>query len=205
MEGVLKGVSSISLEASALQDEQQVPATLKLIPYYAWNNRGDNVTMNIWFARDAETARLGTVRTVGNVKDVVATHTNGTDDVYAVADGKLPSKSFDTSIPRWTSWSQKGVAQQVEIKLVKEQPIESVSVYWYDDEGGVQLPESWHLEYHANGEWHDFKLYITDLYGIQKDQFNMVHPVEVIKADAIRLNIQPKPHATVGILEVTIE
>ena len=205
VEGVLKGVSSISLEASALQDEQQVPATLKLIPYYAWNNRGDNVTMNIWFARDAETARLGTVRTVGNVKDVVATHTNGTDDVYAVADGKLPSKSFDTSIPRWTSWSQKGVAQQVEIKLVKEQPIESVSVYWYDDEGGVQLPESWHLEYHANGEWHDFKLYITDLYGIQKDQFNMVHPVEVIKADAIRLNIQPKPHATVGILEVTIE
>ena len=205
VEGVLKGVSSISLEASALQDEQQVPATLKLIPYYAWNNRGDNVTMNIWFARDAETARLGTVRTVGNVKDVVATHTNGTDDVYAVADGKLPSKSFDTSIPRWTSWSQKGVAQQVEIKLVKEQPIESVSVYWYDDEGGVQLPESWHLEYHANGEWHDFKLYITDRYGIQKDQFNMVHPVEVIKADAIRLNIQPKPHATVGILEVTIE
>jgi hypothetical protein len=33
----------------------------------------------------------------------------------------------------------------------------------------------------------------------------MVHPAEPIQADAIRLNIQPKKEATVGILEVTIE
>ena len=204
-DGILKGISSISLNASALKGEQQVPATLKLIPYYAWNNRGDNVTMNVWFARNAETAVQGTIRTVGNVADITATYTNGSDDVFAIADGKVPGKSFDTSIPRWTSWAKKGDNQQVEIKLKKEQNIESVSVYWYDDEGGVQLPESWDLEYHADGKWSKFNLYVTDHYGIQADQFNMVHPAEPIRADAIRLNIKPKSYAAVGILEVTIE
>ena len=204
-DGILKGISSISLEALALDGDQQIPTTLKLIPYYAWNNRGDNVTMNVWFARDAETAVLSTIRTVGNVADVTATYTNGSDDVFAIADGKVPTKSFDNSIPRWTSWPQRGANQQVEIKLKKEQEIESVSVYWYDDKGGVQLPESWNLEYHVGGKWHKFNLYVTDIYGIQEDQFNMVHPAEPIKADAIRLNIKPKAIAATGILEVAIK
>ena len=54
-EGILKGIPTISLEAEALKAEETIPATLKLIPYYAWNNRGDKMTMNVWFARNAET------------------------------------------------------------------------------------------------------------------------------------------------------
>ena len=54
-EGILKGIASISLEAKALNEGQEIPSVLKLIPYYAWNNRGDHVTMNVWFARDAAT------------------------------------------------------------------------------------------------------------------------------------------------------
>jgi hypothetical protein len=204
-EGILKGISTISLPAKACQEESEVPATLKLIPYYAWNNRGDNATMNVWFARDLATAIEVGVRTVGNVADVTATHTNGTDDVYAVADGKLPKNSADMTIPRWTSWSQKGKSQQVDIKLKKVQDIGSISVYWYDDQGGVQLPVSWNIEYYAEGAWHPFKLYVTDIYGVQADQFNVVHPSESFATDAIRLNITPRSDATVGILEVLVE
>ena len=204
-EGALKGISSISLPAKACQKENEVAATLKLIPYYAWNNRGDHQTMNVWFARDLPTAIQASVRTVGNIDDVTATHTCMSDDVYAVADGKLPKSSADTSIPRWTSWSQKGQVQQVDIKLKKAQPIESISVYWYDDKGGVQVPVSWNVEYQEQGAWRPFKLYVTDMYGIQPDQFNMVHPAEPFTTDAIRLNITPRRDATVGILEVLIE
>ena len=204
-EGALKGISSISLPAKACQKENEVAATLKLIPYYAWNNRGDHQTMNVWFARDLATAIQASVRTVGNIDDVTATHTCMSDDVYAVADGKLPKSSADTSIPRWTSWSQKGKEQQVDIKLKKAQPIESISVYWYDDKGGVQVPVSWNVEYQDQGAWRPFKLYVTDMYGIQPDQFNMVHPAEPFTTDAIRLNITPRRDATVGILEVVIE
>ena len=204
-EGALKGISSISLPAKACQKENEVAATLKLIPYYAWNNRGDHQTMNVWFARDLATAIQASVRTVGNIDDVTATHTCMSDDVYAVADGKLPKSSADTSIPRWTSWSQKGQVQQVDIKLKKAQPIESISVYWYDDKGGVQVPVSWNVEYQEQGAWRPFKLYVTDMYGIQPDQFNMVHPAEPFTTDAIRLNITPRRDATMGILEVVIE
>ena len=204
-EGALKGISSISLPAKACQKDSEVAATWKLIPYYAWNNRGDHQTMNVWFARDLATAIQASVRTVGNIDDVTATHTCMSDDVYAVADGKLPKSSADTSIPRWTSWSQKGKEQQVDIKLKKSQLIKSISVYWYDDKGGVQVPVSWNVEYQDQGAWRPFKLYVTDMYGIQPDQFNMVHPAEPFTTDAIRLNITPRRDATVGILEVVIE
>ena len=205
-EGIMNGIKNITLDASAvLEDESVVPATLTLVPYFAWNNRGDNMTMNVWFARDAETALAGGVQMVGNVKSVEATHTNGSDYVTAIADGKLPKSSYDGSVPRWTSYGQKGKTQQVTVNLKKEQPIESVSVYWYDDKGGVQVPVSWTMEYRTGGEWKEFQLYTTDAFGIAKDQFNMVHPDTDIKADALRLTIVPKPDSSVGILEIAIE
>jgi DUF1680 family protein len=40
-EGVLKGISAITLASDT--------TTLTLIPYYAWNNRGDGTAMNVWF------------------------------------------------------------------------------------------------------------------------------------------------------------
>ena len=67
------------------------------------------------------------------------------------------------------------------------------------------MPVSWNMEYYAQGAWHPFKLYVTDVYGVQVNQFNMVHPAEPFTTDSIRLNITPKEYATVGILEVQIE
>ena len=75
----------------------------------------------------------------------------------------------------------------------------------YDDNGGVQVPVSWSLEYRTGGEWKEFQLYTTDAFGIAKDQFNMVHPDTDIKADGLRLTIVPKPESSVGILEIAIE
>ena len=80
-----------------------------------------------------------------------------------------------------------------------------MSIYWYDDNGGVQVPKEWNLEYCAEGIWHEFKPYITDQFGTAKDQFNMVHPAEAITAEALRINMTPKEDATVGILEFVIE
>ena len=209
-EGVLSGIDNITLKAAALVDDgaeepNTVDATLKLIPYYAWNNRGDNVTMNVWFARDAQTALEGTIRTVGNIRDVAVTHTYGSDTPYAIADGKQPKNSFDRSIPRWTSYPQLGREQTVEVTLRKEQKVESVSVYWYDDKGGVQVPVSWKMEYKSGDEWKEFKPYITDRFGVEPDQYNMVHPDKEISTKVLRLKIQPKKESTVGILELIVE
>lgn len=204
-EGVMNGIFYVTLPAKAMVDSEEVATTLKLIPYYAWNNRGDNTTMNVWFARNMQTILDAIPHTVGNVKSVKASHTFESDSDMAVADGKQPKNSFDGSIPRWTSYPQLGKAQWVELELKKEQPVESVSVYWYDDKGGVQLPIEWSLEYRKDGEWKAWQLYNTDNYNVFADQYNMVHPAEPIKADAIRINMQPKADSTVGILEVVVE
>ena len=209
-EGVMAGIDNITLKASALVDDGTMEmvvedASLKLVPYYAWNNRGDNVSMNVWFARDKQTAYDGNIHTVGNIRDVSATHTWGGDDVYAIADGKHPKSSHDTSIPRWTSYSQLGREQIVEVTLRKKQPIESVSVYWYQDADGVKLPVSWSMEYKDGDEWREFKPYITDRFGVELDQFNMVHPDKAIETQYLRLKVMPKSTASVGILELIVE
>jgi hypothetical protein len=136
---------------------------------------------------------------------VTATHTFSGDDVYAIGDGKRPSSSADRSIPRWTSWPQLGKKQQVEVILKKAQPIESVSVYWYDDKGGVQPPVEWNMEYRSEGKWYKYVPYITDSFGVALNQFNMVHPASAITADALRLNITPRKDSTAGILELVVE
>ncbi len=204
-EGIMQGIPFVTIPAHAVEADSSVDADLKLIPYYAWNNRGDNGTMNVWFASNAVTAREGATLTVGNVADVRATATYSGDIEYAVADGKEPKHSFDTSIPRWTSWPKLGEEQTVELKLKKSQKVESISVYWYDDKGGVQLPVEWSAEYLSGAEWRKFTPYITDSFGVAKDQYNVVHPAQDVKADAVRLRIKPKADAAVGILEAKIE
>lgn len=203
-DGIMKGIPSVTLAANALNGEQSEAATLTLIPYYAWDNRGDEA-MNVWFARSEQTVRDSKPQPVGNIASLAATHTNGSDDIYAIADGKIPSSSDDATITRWTSWAQKGRTQQVELTLKSPQPVESVAVYWYNDNGGVKLPESWTMEYRKDGKWMEYQAYVTDTFGTLADQFNVVHPASPITADALRLTITPKADATVGILEIQIE
>lgn len=204
-DGILAGIPMISLSAKSVTAESEQAADLHLIPYYAWNNRGDNTKMNVWFAITPDEAREDMVLIKGNIADIKATYTHTNDNVYAIADGKHPSNSYDGSIPRWTAWPEVGKSQQVEVLMKKQQPIESVSVYWYDDKGGVQVPVKWSMEYRNGGKWQAFKPYVTDNFGVAPDQFNMVHPAEPITADALRLSITPRKESSVGILELVVE
>ena len=204
-EGIMNGIYTISMPADVAFAEQDTNSTLTLVPYYAWNNRGDNEAMNVWFARDAATVRESMVFPVGNIASIKATYTYQNDDELAPVDGKQPTNSFDRTIPRWTAWPKVGEKQSVEVKLKKKQPIESVSVYWYDDKGGVQLPVEWNIDYLVDGQWHVFKPYVTDRFGVELDQFNMVHPAEPIEAEAIRINMMPKKESSIGILELLVE
>ena len=204
--GVLKGIPYFTVVASALtEDEKEVDATLKLIPYYAWNNRGDKKAMNVWFACDATTARNGLERTPQHIASVKTSYTYIRDDAYAIIDNIHPESSHDKSILRWTSHRQPGKVQTIEIEFKKRQPIESISTYWYEDKGSIRRPKCWSAEYLLDGKWHEYKPYITDHFGIALDQFNMVHPAEPIEAEALRLTITPQDGYALGILEVIVE
>lgn len=203
-DGVMKGIPVISVNASAAKLNGTIRNTVvKLIPYYSWNNRGDWKKMNVWFARDKETAVSNIPTIPGKIIDVHATRIS--DDIYGPVDGQIPSSSADESIPRWTSYNDLGLSQQYFIYLEEEQEIKSVKVYWHDNNDDVKIPASWTIDYHTNGEWKEFKPCSTDIFGIAKDEFNMVRPDHAVKADAIRLNIVAQKDACVGILETTIE
>ena len=203
-DGVMKGIPVISVNASAAKLNGTVSNTVvNLIPYYSWNNRGDWKKMNVWFARDKETAVSNIPTIPGKIVDVQATRI--ADDIYGPVDGQIPSSSADESIPRWTSYNDLGLSQQYIIYLEEEQEIKSVKVYWHDNNDDVKIPASWTIDYHTDGEWKEFKPCSTDIFGIAKDEFNMVRPDHAVKADAIRLNIVAQKDACVGILETTIE
>ena len=203
-DGVMKGIPVISVNASAAKLNGTVSTTVvNLIPYYSWNNRGDWKKMNVWFARDKETAVSYIPTIPGKIVDVQATRI--ADDIYGPVDGQIPSSSADESIPRWTSYNDLGLLQQYIIYLEEEQEIKSVKVYWHDNNDDVKIPASWTIDYHTDGEWKEFKPCSSDIFGTAKDQFNMVRPDHTVKADAIRLNIVAQKDACVGILETTIE
>lgn len=47
-DGVLKGIPAISFPAKVAGSKTGIPGKMTLIPYYAWNNRGDT-PMRVWF------------------------------------------------------------------------------------------------------------------------------------------------------------
>ncbi len=203
-EGILKGIDFVKIPVRVLDQKKVKNTSLNLVPYYAWDNRTDDA-MIVWFPQTLEVLKSSLLLVDEKIKSIEASHTWKDDDVKAAVDNKIPSNSFDTSIKRWTSWPQQGEPQWMEIGFEKPLDIQSVSVYWYDDKGGVQGPQSWNLQYKNKEEWQDFPLYVTDSYSVFKDQFNMVHPAQTLVTDKIKIRMIPKTGAAVGILEVKIE
>lgn len=201
-EGVLKNIDLVTIPATSISDSNIQQLTL--VPYYAWDNRGDDA-MIVWFPRTEDLARASVPVISEYISKVNTSHTFELDNMYAMVVNKYPDSSSDTSIERWTSWPKKGEKQWVELELKTPLNLQSLSVYWYDDNGGVQIPKSWKLEYKNDGKWNDFPLYVTDEYEVQKNQYNMVHPGKPIITDALRLQIQSRPDAAVGILSIDIE
>lgn len=207
--GLLKGIDFIKdIPAKYIDKKGEVhQSNLNLIPYYAWNNRGIS-TMNIWLAESKNVAQEGIIILPVLYQDIQASYTHSHDNLLAIISGKYPKHSFDNGIERWTSWPEKGKTQHIDFTFDKPIDISAFSVYWYDDNGGVQLPASWNLEYKENEEkeWKSFPLYTTDSYSILKDQFNLVHSDgKSFVTKYIRLNMQPKDDNAVGILQVKFD
>jgi hypothetical protein len=75
--GILKGIDLIkNVSADYIDVKGNVhQASLNLIPYYAWNNRGVS-TMNIWFAENEKKVRESVAILPVSIKDIKATYTN---------------------------------------------------------------------------------------------------------------------------------
>ncbi|MCD7937973.1 MAG: glycoside hydrolase family 127 protein [Tannerellaceae bacterium] len=206
--GLLKGIEVIrGIQAAYIDNKGELHTSqLNLIPYYAWNNRGVS-SMNVWFAETEERLKDGFEFLPLIMRDVTASYTHSGENVHSILNGKFPSHSFDTAMERWTSYPQAGKQQYIDFTFEQPTDVKAFSVYWYDDNGGVQLPVEWSLEY-KNGEedWKTFPLYSTDSYSVLKDQFNLVHSEgDSFIVTNMRLRMTPREKSAVGILQVLFD
>lgn len=205
-DGPLAGLPQITLPAAELTESGVKPAGIKMVPYFAWSNR-DRGSMNTWIGTNENVAEIN-YAAPENLKfaGVTASHTFEGDTVDAVRMKHTPRNSSDTSIRRWTSWSEKGREAWVEIDFGSPQSVRSIGVYFYDDNGGVQLPGEWHVETPVGDGWQRLAIYNTDSYSSLPDVYNTVHPAEPLTAERLRIVMRPRHGDTcVGILSVDVE
>ncbi|MCT4646162.1 MAG: glycoside hydrolase family 127 protein [Carboxylicivirga sp.] len=203
--GDLNDILQLNVPGKELKDDQLVDANIIYTPYFAWNNRGAG-SMIVWTPTKKELLKESANELRGGkFKKVQASHTFSGDDVSAISSADKPENSSDNSIKRWTSWPMKGQEQWIEIELKEKTNLQSIGVYWYNDNGGVRVPKSWSLEYWHGTHWHKFPIYVTDSYSTFLNQYNVVHPGKEIITEKIRINIQPQKEAAVGVLDIVIE
>lgn len=203
-DGKLKNITSISIEGKIVEMGEVRPHNITMIPYYAWNNRGDS-SMMVWFPTDPSTVsyKEGNVLKGGRYKGVEASSTDFKGDLQAISNGLRPMASNDTSVPVWINGKDADF-NWVKIGLDDSIPIQSVKVYWAKDIENTSLPVKWTIDYLENGQWKPMDLYVTDSYAVETDQYNVVHPDRPLKCEAIRINIEPQKGKQVGILDVDI-
>jgi hypothetical protein len=209
-DGPLKDVVRVSVTAMEIVGNTVKPSTVRLIPYYAWNNRGQE-SMIVWLPRKESLARkymvsnqLATSK-FGNVR---ATHTHEGDTVAAVVDGRVPDKSADPDQPRWTSLPFKNRGENIVLEFNNTKTVGSISVFWYEEAGGekVRLPRDWWVDYRiGQGDWTRMKKYVSDDYGKDPDQFNVVRPAAPLKCDALSIRILPQVGFCMGVHEIDVE
>jgi len=196
--------ASASEKPGLLGNEQ--PAVVRLVPYFAWNNRG-NGSMNVWFPRNAELAQAAMVDArfdSSNYGDISVSSCGNGDSVDALTDGHRPQSAADKTIQRWSS-ADGDCIPTIELTFPQSQKVESLGVYWAEDDArGIAVPAEWRMEYSDQGEWHDFNLYVTDFFGVDKDMYVVVHPAAELECEGLRLVITPAPGKRVGLLDLDL-
>lgn len=131
-----------------------------------------------------------------------ASHVFPSDTVAALTDGLMPSSSDDHSIPRFTWWPRQGTDEWVELDFPKERVVQSVGVYWFDDQpsgGGCRTPQRWKVQYlSGSGEWRDVGVQAD--YPTEKDKLNLV-AMTPVSTKALRISVRLKLYYSGGILE----
>jgi uncharacterized protein len=204
-DGPLQGMVKVKVPVQQEANGEMREADMTLVPYFAWNNRG-NGSMNVWFPRNAALARtaIDDAR-FDNTRygEITVTSCADRDTVDALSDGHRPQCAADTTIRRWSS-SGGDTTPTVTLTFPRRQSVENLGVYWADNEGDIAIPDAWRMDYLDYGEWHAFQPYVTDFFGVDTDMYVVVHPAAPLECDGLRLVISPAPGKRVGLLDLDL-
>ena len=205
--GVLQGLERITLPGMEKKVGGITSREITMIPYYAWCNRGDNRTMLVWLNEEASTASIGqqTMAYLRNVKGVNASSVAGGKNisVRALCDGKVSESSADKLTEQWLS--EGSGKQWVQVDFREPFLLNSLSVYWLDDQDKITVPSGWSVEYKSDAGWTPLELYVTDSYQMGTDRFNVVHPSGSLEVESVRILIEPQKGKSIGVSEIRFE
>jgi len=170
---------------------QDTPVTLTFVPFYARLNR-DKGHMRVFVAKERiEDKPLESYALAS------ASYTYWSDSAFSLKDG-TDSKNF-----RWTSYyNNSHVVEDPWVQYDFNEPI-SVSgcrIYWYDDGGGVRLPDGFEIQY-KNAYTEDFVPVMHEgEYACDNATGFSTYLFNDVVADSIRICMDNSTHA-VGIVE----
>lgn len=122
---------------------------------------------------------------------------SGWEDLNAVNDGYTPSNSNDKSNGAYGNWSNPNSLQWVEYEWSSNYIINSVEIYWFDDNGGILTPTTAYLEYAVG----DTYLRSEDV-PCEKNAFNYAD-LDSINTNKLRV-LMLNPDQSTGILEFRV-
>ena len=202
----LNGVVVIKTKGSGLYrspsgsviKKNEVP--LIAIPYYAWNNRGNN-EMTVWIPVNENTARIQPEKTPASFSKPSSSTgwTPGLNDQFE------PDSSADISRPFFYWWLKKGSDEWVQYDFPEETLVSSSKVYWlvkdhYDL--SYRVPESWELFYYKKNKW--IPVQNNTPFNCNKDQYNEV-TFSPVKTMSLRLKAKLQNNYSGGILEWIVD
>lgn len=120
------------------------------------------------------------------------------EDLNAINNGIDPESSTDKTGGAYGNWNHPSETQWVQYTWEDEVVINQSDVYWWTDGGGIQMPQSYELEYlDSDGNWQDVEV-ISGL-EVEPDEYNTT-TFEPVKTTALRMTIT-RGNQWTGILE----
>lgn len=160
--------------------------TLTMIPYYTWQNRGANA-MSVYLQESKELKDYGNIaRYATPGASVVSIY----DSIAGLNDG---------SEARWTSYG-KSLNPWVELVFPWNVTLNGSVVKWYDDGGGVRIPDGLSIEY-WDGEAYVPVTPVGEYNTFKANAFN-TYEFETIETTKLRMQIKnDEKNAASGIVE----
>ncbi len=201
-EDSLDGIVMLTTTAHALAYDEEdnlnkEEVTARLIPYYAWANRGRG-DMAVWVPVEEDRTIPSRPPTLSSLSEV-----DGASS--AVNDQVLPKNSNDREVPYFHWWPRNDTTMAITYTFPESKQVATSEVFWFDDGpwGGCRIPAAYRVLYQdENGEWQPVNN--TTEYKVEKDVLNTLS-FEPVQTMAVRLEVQlPERHAS-GLYEWSVK
>jgi hypothetical protein len=148
----LGGITTLELDGArrvARQADGKVTETaarLVAIPYATWNNRGLS-PMAVWLPRVADKVRLPPPSTLASAAKVEVSFARAGMNHAWLNDRQMPQNATDGFPRNFDFWPHKGGREWVRYDFARPEPVASVTVSFFSDEGRgeCRLPKSWRV------------------------------------------------------------